>query len=126
EVIARSESRDTIEGKRIAVAAPLRQRYRMRRARRNRMLEKPRGHQVPRAARTSGVGIAPDLVVPRGDVAAGIERSADAGEHCWTVRLPEMLIRAHPLHAHGAPRHGPCNECRIRRRVVGAIVAVAS
>ena len=69
--------------------------------------------------------VAPELVAPLGDLAAGVEAAAHFDDHRRAERRPRELILAAPLHPHrmaGAARE----QRRIERRVVGAVVAVAA
>ena len=68
--------------------------------------------------------VAPDGVIPIDDPAARIHRRAHLADHRGTVRLPAMLLLAHPLHANGPARQRARNQSRVGGCVIGAVVSV--
>ena len=57
---------------------------------------------------------------------ARVERRARAGHHRRAVRLPCVLVLAHPLHAHRLPGQRARQQRGVGGDVVGAVVAVAA
>ncbi len=72
------------------------------------------------------MGVAPHAVIPVNDAALGVQRRRRLGDHGGGERLARVLLLAHPLHADRAARHGAGDQRRIRRDVIGAVVAVAA
>ena len=70
--------------------------------------------------------VAAHFVLPIDDVAAGVERRPRAAHHGRPVRLPVMLLLAHPLHAHRPAGQSAREQSRVGCRIVGAVVAVAA
>ena len=70
--------------------------------------------------------IAPDVEIPVGDLALAVERGLEFGHHRRPERLPGVLLLAHPLHAHGNAGQIPCDQGRVGRGIIGAIMAVTA
>ena len=117
---------ECVDRDRIAIAAAFRQWNRLRRRHREGL-----GHMLGRqhaagAARPHRMGIAPDLEVPVRDLAVLVERGLQLRHHGRAVRLPGMFLLARPLHAHGHAGHRVRDQRRIRRGIVGAVMAIAT
>ena len=117
-----------VTGNRVRVVrAERRERRRARPGRREREPDQGAGRQVRRAdvawaAATRGLEA---LVVPGDQVAVGVEAALDLHHHRRPVVLPDVLVAAHPLHAHRCTdrlRH----QHRVDRGGVGAVEAVAA
>ena len=78
------------------------------------------------AAEPHGMSVAPDGVIPIDDPAARIHRGAHLADHRGTIRLPAMLLLAHPLHANGPARQRARNQSRVGGCVIGAVVPVTA
>ena len=105
-----------VERDRVAVAAAFRQRQRPWRRRRERLRHVLRRQHRSGAARPHRMGVAPDLVIPVGDRAVGVERGLQLRHHRRAERLPGVLLLAHPLHAHRARRAARARSARHRPR----------
>ena len=55
-----------------------------------------------------------------------VQRGARPGHHRRAVRLPGVLVLAHPLHAHRPAGQRQREQRRIGRGIVGAVVAIAA
>jgi hypothetical protein len=72
------------------------------------------------------VAVAPYIVPPGHNLAAGIEIGLDINRHSSAHGRPGQFIRARPLQAHGPARHGARHQHSVKGCVVGAVVAKAS
>ena len=70
-------------------------------------------------------GREPGSRLPREDVAALAHRRAKVEQLGRPLRVPAVLVLAHPLDAH-RPAHRPREERRVARRVLGAVLAVGA
>ena len=115
-----------VERDRVAVAAAFRQRQRLRRRHGERLSHVLRGQQRPGAARPHRMRVAPDLEIPVGDRAIGVERGLQLRHHRRAIGLPAMLLLAHPLHANRNARQCARDQGCVGRGIVGAIVAITA
>ena len=67
----------------------------------------------------------PGLRLPRDHVAALADRRAEVEQLGRPLRIPAVLVLAHPLDAH-RPAHRPRQERGVARRVLGAVLAVGA
>src|SRR5690349_270135 len=88
----------------VTVAASFRRDPHLLRCRRKWCGEMLSGEQVACRTRTSRVRVAPEPIVPSADCAGFVQRRAHLRHHRGTVRLPRVLLLAHPLNANGAAR----------------------
>ena len=78
------------------------------------------------AFRPHRMGVAPQFVLPVGDMAVGIQRRLDAHRHRRAIRLPGEFVIAHPLQPHRFVGDRAGEQRRIERDVIGAVLAVAA
>jgi hypothetical protein len=69
---------------------------------------------------------APNLLRPGDRLARLVEQRTNLDHHCRRLRLVDELFLAAPAHADRLAGFLHGNDGRVRRRVVGAIVAVAA
>ncbi|EEF26440.1 conserved hypothetical protein [Ricinus communis] len=121
-------SRQRIHRHRVAIAVSEWLGNAQERRRRERILQMPGSEQIDAAglAGTRRVRVAPHVVLPVCDAALRRQRGPDAHRHRGTDRRPREFVVAHPLQLHGTARDGTCEQRRIERHVVRAVVAIAA
>ena len=116
-----------IERNGIAVAAAFRHRNRLSAAVRRRAWRDSAPRAASRPAPAGSSGCCSRRRNPsRRCLPPSSSAALDFDQHRRTVRLPGMLLLAHPLHAHRAPGQRARKQCRIGRGIVGAVMAVAA
>ncbi len=72
------------------------------------------------------MGTAPQVVVPVRDAPVGVDGALHIHRHGRAVGLPSVLLLAHPAQLDRPPGEGAGDQRRVRRRIVGPVMAVAS
>ena len=67
-----------------------------------------------------------DVVRPRGDAALRVQARAHLDMHRGPQGLEAVLVLPRPLQQYAATRHGPGDQCRVQRGIVGTVVAIAA
>ena len=85
--------------------------------------------QQPRLAAAPGAAdeaVAPHVLPPGHDPALGVQARGQPRQHGGTERRPGHLVLSRPQHPDRPPRHGPGEQRRVQRGVVGAVVPVGA
>ena len=70
--------------------------------------------------------IAPNMFLPVGDTAFGIELGTHIHHHRRALGLPGKLVVAHPLHADRGAGYRACEQHGIKAHIVGTVMPIAT